>query len=130
MSRSRTCTRCAELERELAQARADYKDLALAIARRDGYDTAQPVGGPFSATPTKLTFTTHPGAQNYSSADPSAWPEAHALPPNVLAAIEATTEPHSEGRTNAIEAARALLADNRPAEEVEALLREGDDIKV
>jgi len=97
--------RIKDLEAEVARWRADYKDLALAMARRDGYPMTPPIP---AAVPPMLA----------------------ALPTEVLAAIEGTTEPFSEARTAAIDAARAFLEQGTSPEEVVAALRIGDEVKI
>lgn len=97
-----------ELEAEVTKWKQDYKDLALAVAKREGY-TAEPV----PAVKGDATFTITPP-----------------LPVTVLAAIEDTTAPFSQPRTAAIEAAKALLENGAQPEEVEAQLRKGEEIAV
>lgn len=114
---SATDERVRELEAEVERWRTAYRELAMAIARRDGYGT--PVTGQAlgAGPPGKLL-----GGGTFS-AEP-------ALPGAVLAAIEDTTAPFSDARTTAIDAARALLESGAQPEEVEAELRRGEEIKV
>lgn len=115
MSRSRECTRCTELEAELRQWKQDYKDLALALAKGQGF--------PSSALPGVTEATgPHPATQTFS-AEP-------ALPGNIFPAIEETTDRNSEARKMAIEWARGALDSGMKHEDVEAQLRVGEEIKI
>lgn len=109
MSRSKDCERCATLEADVKQWRDAYKELALAVARREGY----PVTPVPAVKGDMINFTVTP-----------------ALPVTVLAAIEETTPAFSDARTAAIEAARGLLENGAPADDVEQQIRQGDQIVV
>jgi len=98
--------RVKDLETELARWKQDYKDLALAMARRDGYPVT-PVVPPVA---------------------PVIPPALAALPPSVLTAIETTTAPYTEARTAAVDVARALLEGGAQPEDVVDALRVGDEV--
>lgn len=117
MSRSRDCARCAELEAELCQWKQDYKDLALAMANGQGYTSS-----PGVYTPGSL-----PGV---GSSEPQTFSAEPALPGNIFAALEDTTDRNSEARKVAIEWARDALASGMKSEDVEAQLRHGEEIKI
>lgn len=95
------------LTAEVAQWKQDYKDLAFAVAHRDGYPVVPKVPEP---VPPLEALTT--------------------LPSGIFAAIASTTEPHSEARSAAILAARELLEHGASADDVETQIRLGDEVKV
>ena len=107
MSRSRECARCAELDAQLKQWQQDYKDLARAMAKGQGY--TEPVLAP---------------------AEPQTFSAEPALPGNIFAAIEDTTDRDSEARKMSIEWARGALDSGMKPDEVEAQLRTGEEIKI
>lgn len=107
MSRSKACARCAELEREVARWRQDYKDLATAIAKRDGYT---------ATAPNLIAFPPEPESQK--------------LPPEVWGAIERTTFAASEERKDAIEAARGLLEVGTAPEEIVRQIEAGESVEI
>lgn len=125
MSRSKACPNCARLEAELAKWRQDYKDLALAIAKRDGYTTVTgpTPGGFFSAQAARPVVV--PFEENALP------PESTSkLPPEIWAAIERTTFAASDERKAAIEAARDLLELGTSPEEVIRQLEAGEDVMI
>lgn len=108
MSRQETAstlrTRIRDLEAQVARWRQDYKDLATAMARRDGYSAP-------------------------SLTEPAP-PERPALPTSIVRAVEDTTDPFSDARRAAFEIARDFLAQGVTVEALEARLRAGDDVQV
>lgn len=118
MSRSRDCTRCVELEAELRQWKQDYKDLALAMAKGQGY-TALPG-----------VYTSPSSLPGVGSSEPQTFSAEPALPGNIFTAIEDTTDRSSEPRKAAIEWAREALDSGMKPEDVEAQLRHGEEIKI
>lgn len=119
MSRSRECTRCAELNGELRQWIQDYKDLARSMAEGQGYASSQ---ADFAHILNTAAAASAPGSQPFS-AEP-------ALPGNIFTAIEDTTDRSSEPRRMAIEWARGALDSGMEPEQVEAQLRHGEEIKI
>lgn len=107
----------AALRADLAKWKQDYKDLAMAMARGQGYSAADPgllaVHGRIVDPPEGATFSA-----------------LATLPGNVYAAVSETTEPFTEARIFAIDAARELLAQGMKPEDVEAELRKGEEIKI
>lgn len=117
MSRSRECPRCAALYSEVLQWKQDYKDLALAMAKGQGYKPSSLLGpgvtDPLEPNPEVQLFSAEP-----------------ALPGNIFTAIEDTTDRSSEPRKAAIEWARGALDSGMKPEDVEAQLRRGEEIKI
>jgi hypothetical protein len=98
------------LDAQLKQWQQDYKDLAHAMAKAQGYE---PKLGAKEPEPEPQTFSAEP-----------------ALPGNIFAAIEDTTDRDSEARKISIEWARGALDSGMKADEVEAQLRQGEEIKI
>ena len=108
-----------------------YHALAMAVVTRPWPSMPAEGGVPldgitFSAAPAvpSVRFGEQNDTQRLGPFDPE-----H-LPTTVLTVVEATTAPYSEARTEAVRAAKRLLAAGTTVEDVIATLREGEEIVV